>query len=73
MHERYVEQHENVTRILRSNDFRKNAKGLIPLTPDEVGEMDKIMEVLAPLKGGTTARCKATNATISLISLFTCR
>jgi len=70
MLERYVEQHENVTRILSSNDFRKNAKGLIPLTPDEVGELDKIMEVLAPLKGVTTAMCKATNATISLISVF---
>ena len=28
------------------------------------------MEVLAPLKGVTTAMCKATNATISLISVF---
>jgi len=70
MIERYVEQHENVTRILSSNDFWKNAKGIIPLTPDEVGELDKIMEVLAPLKGVTTAMCKATNATISLISVF---
>ncbi|WAR07417.1 ZBED1-like protein [Mya arenaria] len=70
---RYVEQHETVTKILSSSDFRNNVKGIIPLSPDDVSDLELVIKVLAPLKQITTIMFDTKVPTIPLILVFKMR
>ncbi|WAR07746.1 ZBED1-like protein [Mya arenaria] len=70
---RYVEQHETVIKILSSSDFRKNVKGIVPLSPDDVSDLELVIKVLALLKQITTIMCDTKIPTIPLILVFKMR
>ncbi|WAR31459.1 ZBED1-like protein [Mya arenaria] len=70
MLQRYVDEHEAITATLSSSELRKNAKGIVTLSPDEITDLEAVMCVLGPLKTITTIMCDARHPTISLVLVF---
>ncbi|XP_046568649.1 E3 SUMO-protein ligase ZBED1-like [Haliotis rubra] len=65
MLQRYLEQQAAVFATLI--DIRRNVKDLVTLNDDDITKIEKIIQVLKPLKTVTTLMCSQKNPTVSLI------
>ncbi|XP_052806593.1 E3 SUMO-protein ligase ZBED1-like [Mya arenaria] len=47
MLQRYVDEHEAITATLSSSELRKNAKGIVTLSPDEITDLEAVIKVIS--------------------------
>lgn len=64
---RYFEQRIAIEATLMSEDVKKNSKDIYTLKEDDIASIERMMQILKPLKTVTTLLCWEKSPTVSLI------
>lgn len=67
MASRYLEQQPAIYATLASKEIKKNAKDIVTLTDLDIEQIERLVEVLEPLKTMTTLMCEEKSPTVSMI------